>query len=62
MQRMWLSSLLPPDRAQASGRELLGKPAEGLDLAVGVEAEDAAVTAYSAHFEAAEGGVDVGGQ
>ena len=39
---------------------LAGHPAEGLDLAVGVEAVDAPVAAQTAHLESAERGVDVG--
>ena len=46
----------------AAEKQLAGDPAEGLEFAVGVEAEDASVAADAAHLEAAEGGVDVGGQ
>ena len=46
----------------AAKKQLARHPAEGLEFAVGVEAEDASVAAHAAHFEAAEGGVDVGGQ
>ena len=46
----------------ATEKQLAGDPTEGLEFAVGMEAEDASVAADAAHLEAAEGGVDVGGQ
>lgn len=45
-----------------ASNQLARYPTQGLEFAVGVEAEDASVAADAAHLEASEGGVDVGGQ